>query len=460
MAATLTENRINKLVAARRAVEVCDGGSAGEPGLRLRVFASGAATWSYSYRRKADGKKQRVTLGTYTNRESVKATRRSLSLGEARAEALKLRSTVADGQDPIEAARAKAEAQEAERRAKAAEMTVADMLASFLASRKHLRSVDAYRALFRVDVTAPKDEPHPLGYMKLSQVKLADISRTIDRAVRRGSEITANRLLTRLHTAFDFAKSKGWIASNPCADAKRVKKEKPRERTLDAAELRAFLATLPLSGLHIDHQRILMIQLLTGQRVGEVSGMCKREIDLTEYLWSLPAQRTKTGRAHVVPLPNKVRGIIMEAIQASDHPEFVFPARKGGHVTQNVVSHALARVQPAFGFEDGVTGKPAPFTSHDLRRSVATHLDRLGVSERVIGKLLNHKEVEDRSVTTSVYMKGELLAERFEALVKWQRALDAIRAGADPFGFSVNNLRDIEARYLAAPALQIEARHD
>ena len=68
-----------------------------------------------------------------------------------------------------------------------------------------------------------------------------------------------------------------------------------------------WFATLPMTGLRLDHQRVLTLELLLGQRVGEICGMRKRELNLDERLWFIPGVRTKNGRDHVCPLPPEAR---------------------------------------------------------------------------------------------------------------------------------------------------------
>ncbi|MEQ1719067.1 MAG: tyrosine-type recombinase/integrase, partial [Hyphomicrobium sp.] len=348
------------------------------------------------------------------------------------------------------------------------------------------------RNLFRVDVMEPKAERSPLGDMRLGKVQRRDVARVVDRCIARGAPVTATRLLARLRAAFNWAVSRGYVTANPCLGIKPPVsyRERARERVLDTQEIRAFYAVLPTCGLHLSHQRILRLQLLLGQRLGEVCGMTKRELNAAECLWTIPANRAKNGREHIVPLPPEAREIISEAIHdadqsARDNPalasvfktEFVFPSKDlRKPITANIVSHALERVQHlppehdgplskhrpkslpprvAFGFMHPQTGEPNPFTSHDLRRTLATQTEKLGVTLRVISKLLNHTEA--KSVTDAIYARAELMAERFEALVRWERALKDIRDGKDPLASSPNTFRDIEARILGNQPIRIEA---
>lgn len=474
-AVELTETRIDKLIKEGVGREVRDKGG---KGLVLRLSSVGAASWSYQYRRR-DGTKGRVTLGTYTNDASRKSTRKALTLKQAREAAVAIRSEIAAGRDPV-AAKAERVRWIAEREAaEAAELSVGAMLDLWLAQKSGLKTNADDRKMMLRDVMAPEDVDHPLGAIRLGKVGKRDVARVIDRIINRGSPVTATRLLRRLNAAFVWAIGRGYLTANPCAgiEAPTNYRERARERVLDTMELRAFFATLPATYLPLSFKRILHLQALLGQRLGEVCGMRKTEVDLDACLWSIPGARVKNGRDHVIPLPPESRTIIMSAMADAGPGRYVFPSRDTEKpIIANSVSHALERLQHlpdgyveqtertkhsrlipkpvVFGFLHPQTGEKHPFTSHDLRRSLATHVERLGVPLRVISKLLNHSEA--KSVTDAVYARADLMAERYEALVRWERALKDIRDGKDPFAFSQTTFRDIEARILGNQPIMIE----
>jgi integrase len=477
---SLTEERIARLI---RDNQNRDARDRSESGLVLRVKATSgseaSASWSFQFRRK-DGSSQRLTLGTYTNAASRRSTREALTLQMARDAAKVVRGSIVGGADPIQA-RADAQRLDDEKKAeRAADITVTAMLEMWMAQNAGLRTIASDRSMFRTDIIAPKGDNAPLGNKTLSKVGKRDIARVIDRAINRGSPVTATRLLRRLSTAFKWAVSRDYVPSNPCVGISQPVKysDRARERVLDTQELRAFLVTLPATGLIVAHQRILMLELLTGQRLGEICGMRKMEINLVDCLWSIPGIRTKNQRDHVCPLPPRARSIILAAMEDAGSSEYVFPNRLGEPIDGNIAGHALVRVQHApapvkkanpkskharknapvheyFGFTHPQTGEPNPFTSHDLRRTLATQVEKLGVPLRVISKLLNHTEA--KSVTDAVYAHADLMAERYEALVRWERALSDITNGLDPFSFSASSFRDIEARILGPTTMQIEA---
>jgi len=158
--------------------------------------------------------------------------------------------------------------------------------------------------------------------------------------------------------------------------------------------------------------------LLTGQRVGEVAGMQRDELDLRARIWTIPATRSKNGHAHDVPLSEDALAVIREATSKS----FLFPDRgKNAGLTSHEVSKTIRRAQERFGL--------AQWTAHDLRRTAVTNMAKLGVSPIVLGHVINHRSVTKSGVTLSVYSQYDYAKEKREALELWAAHLNAIVQG-------------------------------
>ena len=152
---------------------------------------------------------------------------------------------------------------------------------------------------------------------------------------------------------------------------------------------------------------IVQLLVLTGQRKSEVTGMRWTELDLANRIWRIPADRTKPGRAHEVPLTNTVIELLRCVPKL--HDEFVFPAR--------------GRDNPASGFSkwkrelDALAGINA-WRLHDLRRTVASGMARRKVPPHVIERVLNHVTVILGGVA-GIYNRFGYLDEMREALELW-----------------------------------------
>jgi integrase len=171
----------------------------------------------------------------------------------------------------------------------------------------------------------------------------------------------------------------------------------------------------------------LKFALVTAQRRGEIAELRWSDIDATSRTWELPAAGTKADRAHVVPLSPPARAILSDVPRIG---EFVFTTR--GDRPLGGFSKAKERLDRVLAGDGGnpltPSGDavsevpPAPWTIHDLRRTAATGMGRLGVSRFIIGRVLNHA---DPSVT-GIYDRHEYLAEKRQALEAWGSYLETL----------------------------------
>jgi integrase len=276
------------------------------------------------------------------------------------------------------------------------------------------------------------------GERPISQIRRADVNELI-RALRKEAPIGANRVLAYLKTFFGWAVDQELIEASPAFAVKRPTKETRRDRVLTDSEIRAIWQACGELGAF---GRAFKMMLATGQRRSEVGDMTWSEIDRAQGLWTLTRERTKADRAHEIPLSELAMSIIEECPKLGN---FVFssgrtsPARAGqassagplvgwGKAKANLDKLALAKAQ-AIATERGedAPGAFAAWHLHDLRRSMATGLARLGVDRVVIAKVLNHAESE----VTAIYDRHRYDAEKRRALDLWGKRLAAIVDGTD-----------------------------
>jgi integrase len=152
-------------------------------------------------------------------------------------------------------------------------------------------------------------------------------------------------------------------------------------------------------------------------------------LNLPAATWTIPAARTKNAVEHAVPLSPLALAIIREAIGAAPADSaFVFPAARGGMSTEAVAKTLHRALEPDEGFPLGRLGV-APFTSHDLRRSMLSGLAQLGVSPIVAGAVANHVSVTRGTITLAVYTWHSYAAEKAAAMNLWAERLAAIIEG-------------------------------
>ena len=203
--------------------------------------------------------------------------------------------------------------------------------------------------------------------LKVAAVTHADVD-ALHRSLRH-TPVQANRVISTLKTAFNFAIPRKWITTNPAAHVTRFA-EQPRERYLTDEEVPRLFAVLA----NCRNQSVgdsIRLLLLTGCRRGEMLAMRWADVDLQARTWTKPT--TKTGRRHRVPLSAPALKVIARQPRNS---ELVFPCRD------------LKRWWQEIRTEAGI----ADMTMHDLRHSAASFLASDGESLRIIGELLGHRQ--------------------------------------------------------------------
>jgi integrase len=262
----------------------------------------------------------------------------------------------------------------------------------------------------------------PLHGLLLSKIQRQDIASVISAVRAKGVVVTANRVRATTSSFFSWAISEGLVDHNPVTGTLRTE-EKSRERVLSFEELRVIWNALEPN--HFGY--ITKLLMLTGQRAAEISGL--RWSELHDDVFVLPAERTKNGREHTVPLSEPARAII--AAQ---------PRRQGpnGKLRDLIFGHADGPFSGWTNARDALdkrietaNGQELPhWVMHDLRRSFATHAGKLGIQPHVIEAILNHVS-GFRSGVAGIYNRNPYDAEKRTALATWADHLLAIVEGRE-----------------------------
>jgi integrase len=264
-----------------------------------------------------------------------------------------------------------------------------------------------------------------------------DIVLLLDRIVDRGSPVQANRTLAAVRRMFNFAIERGLIEASPCVKVRPPGEEKARERNLSDEEIKLLWPALDLAPMEDNIRGLLRFMLVSAQRKGETIYMHEREINRAEATWTIPAERVKNKRDHVVPLSPLALDIIGDERKGTDEERWIFPSsRTGVPYQERSLDHAVRDLYmhrpPAKGRKPSTKPKAPlvlagfdPFTPHDLRRTAATKMRELGISKDDVKLVLNHK---DPSVTGRHYDKYEGLREKRRALDSWARQLTLLIA--------------------------------
>ena len=254
----------------------------------------------------------------------------------------------------------------------------------------------------------------------------ADAVHVLD-AVKAGSgPVAANRLRAEARACWTWAVKRGALEANAWeATPRPLARETPRERVLTDAEIGALYRTAV--ALAEPFGALVRLLVLTGQRRGEVSGMLWGEVDLEAAVWRLPGNRTKNHQAHSVPL-SEAAVETLRSIKRREGAGLVFEGSR-----QTAVSgfgKMKTRLDAALANE---LGRVEPWILHDIRRTVATGLQRLGVRLEVTEAVLNHVS-GSRAGIVGVYQKHRWEPEKRAALDAWAAHVTAAAEGRETPG--------------------------
>jgi integrase len=398
----LTAIAIEKLKPGPIRREILDGG---QPGLYFILQSSGKASWAFRYR--FGGRPRKLTIGPYP----------AISLQDARAKAAAAQVSVAKGIDPSaeKQARKRAASTKQAPLPDLVEMVAAEFIQRYVKHQNRPSTAREYVRLLNKEVV-----PLWCG-RRFGEIVRRDVNSLLDGIVDRGSPVAANRVFAVLRKLCRWAVSREIIEHSPCDGVMPRTTERPRDRVLDDVELRRVWHAAETMGYPF--APIVKLLILTGQRRGEVAGMRWGELDLATATWTIPAARTKNKRQHAVPLsPQAVD--ILTGLSRTDR-DLVFPARE-----RTKGAPAIGRPVNAFSKAkrnlDAAIGEMPPWTVHDLRRSCASGLARIGVDLPVIERCLNHVSGSFGGIV-GVYQKHKYEDSMRRAMDAWGRHLDGAR---------------------------------
>lgn len=365
-------------------------------GFGVRVQPTGTKSFFYVYQ--FQGKNRRLTLGTYPD----------VTLAEARGKHAEARKKFEQGLDPA------AEDQQAKTEHRAAP-TVAELAGEYLEkwAKPRKRSWQEDERILNKDVI-------PVwGQRKAKDITRRDVVTLLDGIVERGAPIVANRTLALVRRMFNFAMERSIIDASPCAAVRAPAPENQRDRVLTEDEIKALWGNLDKASMSEGTRLVLMLQLLTAQRCGEVVGAAWAEFDISAGWWTITAEQAKNKLAHRVPLSSQALTLLERVKECSGESPWLFPSPRGDdHMDETAIGHAVRRNLEVLG-----TG---PFVPHDLRRTVASGMTGwLGINRLIVSKLLNHVE---RGIT-AVYDRASYDREKREALEAWGRRVEEIVTG-------------------------------
>ena len=252
-----------------------------------------------------------------------------------------------------------------------------------------------------------------------------------DGAKPRGAAIVG-RTAAYGRAAFAWALKRGMVHVNPFAHLPVAKSIAKRERVLSDDEI----GEVWRAAVSAPYCTIIRLLILTGQRRGEVAGMTWGELSDDLSTWTIPGERTKNGAVHMVPLSEPVRALL-RGILPGDVNEVKRVASEAlvlpGAASTPFSGWSKAKAALDGAVADARGASLAPWSVHDLRRTVATGLQRLGVRLEVTEAVLNHIS-GSRAGIAGVYQRHDWAAEKRAALDAWAAYVIAAAEGRSATG--------------------------
>jgi integrase len=378
MPVTLTDRVVQQAKAGGERVEIAD---AVLPGLYLIVQPTGVKSWAVRYR-----------VGERTRKLTLDGRYPVLSLAKAREAARTALESVADGEDPAAAKRAGAPAD--------------DTLAAHMALYRE-KHVSAVRPGTAANINRELENMQDAWPGRsLRSISKKDVIAVIDKAMKRGPSagVTAWKVAKAF---FAWCEAREDDFASPVRSIRKPAKERSRERVLDDAELKlTWEAAEAASGAA---GALIKLLMLSGARRNEMTELARDEIAASAI--ELPGERTKNGLPHIIPITPMIRRVLNTlpttgkfVLNGEDRPF-------GDH------SGAKQKVAPAI----------RPWTLHDLRRSFASGLQRLGVAPHIVELALNHRSGTFSGVA-GIYQRHRYAKEVAEAFAVWSRHIETLTA--------------------------------
>lgn len=397
-------------------------------GFGLKVTPSGGKVYVYQYRVARPGEAERTPAKRYTIGKHG-----NLTPDQARKRAKELAALVMQGIDPrqqeLDAFAAKDEAdRQAEEKARLEYQLifekVADLWLDHYENEKDRRPSSVRLAKTVVEHhLKPKLKGKPIPHIGRTELQsVIDAIPSAQRGARRAVFAYASVL-------FGWAYKRGDITQNPLTGMAKPEAPKARDRVLSDEELTSvWKATDTLGDPFAPFFRLLV---LTGQRRSEVAGINWVELDRATATWTIPANRAKNGVTHIIPLaPDAVAELDRLALalqekakekepDAERWPKAGFVLTTTGRTPISGITKAKATLDKAV--TKACKGKALPhWRIHDLRRTIATGFQRLGIRFEVTEATLNHVSGAKGGVA-GIYQRHDWKEEKRSALEAWAR---------------------------------------
>jgi integrase len=251
---------------------------------------------------------------------------------------------------------------------------------------------------------------------------LAELVELVRKVEARGALNVAGKIRQWLHQIFRFGLASGVVEANPATDLdviaapQRATRHHPH---VTFAELPELLAKAEKANINALTRHAIRLLVLTAVRPGELRQAPWSEFDLAGATWTIPKERMKARRPHVVPLPLQAIAILRQLEEITGEYPLVFPGQNNSDrpMSDNTINKALRLM----GYEGRQTG-------HGFRHLLSTELNGRGYNRDWIERQLAHG---DNNEIRDTYNHANYLEQRREMMQAWADSIGALCAGAN-----------------------------
>lgn len=392
-------------------------------GFGLKVTPAGAKIYVFQYRVARPGQAastpaRRYTIGKHGN----------LTPEQARSRAKELALLVTIGIDPRERdadelSKKDAARREAEEKRRLADELAFDRVAYLWLDHYNNEKGRRPSSLAQASLVIRNHLKPALGNTPIPHIGRTQLQPIID-AIPAKQKAMRRNVFAYASILFGWALTRGYISTNPLLSMAKPDAPKARERVLTDTEVEIIWTAS--EALRKPWGHFYRLLFLTGQRKSEVAGLRWEELDCNEGIWTIPANRAKNDKAHIVPLSPPVIAELNELAAGTNWPPYGYvlttnhrTSISGFSKAKRILDQLIAQSQNGEALSH--------WRVHDIRRTVATGLQRLGVRFEVTEAILNHVSGAKGGVA-GVYQRHDWKDEKRSALDAWARQL----CGAGP----------------------------
>ena len=370
-------------------------------GLQMRVRINGSKLWNFNYIQPVTKKRINMGLGTFPE----------VSLAQARKRTVEARELVAQGLDPKEK-------RDAERHAKkaATEHTFENISTAWFELKK-----DSVTPAYAEDIwrSLALHVFPDLGSTPITAITAPKVITLLRPLETKGSLETVKRLAQRLNEIMTYGVNSGLIHANPLSGIRSVFK-KPKKKnmaTLAPDELKELMVAIANASIKRTTRCLIEWQLHTMTRPAEAATSCWADIDFEKKIWTIPAERMKKRRIHIIPLTDQALALLEAIRPYSGHRQYVFPADRDPrtHCNSQTANMALKRM----GFEGRLV-------SHGMRSIASTVLNEHGWNPELIEVALAHV---DNNSSRNAYNHADYIDRRRPMMAWWSEHIQEAATG-------------------------------